>query len=211
MRREDHGARGNGLVLEEREQIADADQVRPRHRHPRADLEFVRPRRSAIDRGDRVGLTLDECPQQPLVGEAAAPVSTMSATKSSSESSTPARRWSAVPDSANHPPLIAELPPSRSRFSTRATLSPFAASRCVAARPASPPPTTIASTSRRVLIGGGQVRLNAPGSAVRRNRATSTVVPVRAASAAASTSASVRDASSAETSGSASPRATSMK
>ena len=72
MRREDHGARGNRLLLEEREQIADADQVRARHRHPRADLEFVRPRRSALDRGDRAGLTLHECPQQPLVGEAAA-------------------------------------------------------------------------------------------------------------------------------------------
>ncbi len=72
MPREDRGTRGNGLLLQEREQIVDADQVRPRNRHSRTDLEFVGPRRSAIDRGDRAGLTLHECLQQSLVGEAAA-------------------------------------------------------------------------------------------------------------------------------------------
>ena len=47
-------------------------EVRARHRHPRAHLELVRPRRGPLDRGDRAGLTLHECPQQPLVREAAA-------------------------------------------------------------------------------------------------------------------------------------------
>ena len=161
-------------------------------RHPRTDLEFVRPRPGMIDRGDRIRLPFDERPQQRLVGEASAGLRHVREEEVVGvlDACSPLERGAGQRTIRRS--VRSCLPADRA--SPRGDPRPCAARRCVAARCESSPdddriefPAILLRHRRSSSSCAGSRPLDASMSA--RNRATSIVALVRAASVAVSTSA----------------------